>query len=185
MKIVLGLLGNTKVRVGLAVLVVIVGWKLVGKGVSMFRSVNTASFSTTAVGLTLDVPEGNEAYSSLDLTHLLPGADIYLGLDVRDSGSSGVQYGMITTSSGDGTLAKDLVVGVAAVSSGCDSEAYTAGSMLYPDHQGLDRAAFTGRALGSGSSDHLCFHVRLPLTVPGSLNAKSASATFDFSAEPA
>ncbi|HLJ99960.1 MAG TPA: hypothetical protein VKU39_08655 [Streptosporangiaceae bacterium] len=184
MKFVLGLLSSTKVRIALAVLVVIVGWQAVRKGVSVFRPVNMASFSSASVGLTLDSPTGNEAYSSLDLTHLLPGADIYMGLDVQDSGSSGVQYGMVTTSSGDGTLDKDLVVGVAVVTAGCDSGVYAAGTILYAEHAGLDRAAFTGRTLGGGVSDHLCFHVRMPLKLPSSLGLKSASATFDFSAQP-
>jgi hypothetical protein len=179
---VLGLLGHKLVRVVIVVVVVVLGWTAVNKGISLFRSVNSASFSTASLSLTADDATGGEAYSALDLTHLAPGADIYMGLSILNSGGTDFRYAMVTTSSGDGTLDKDLRVGVAAVAGGCDSGAYSAGTKLYNDHQGLDRAQFTGRALASGASDHLCFHVRFPLKLPSSLGLKSASATFDFTA---
>lgn len=182
-KFVLGLLSNTKVRIVIAVLVLIVGWRIVGKGVSLFRSVNTASFSTATISLSLDSSAGSEAYTSLDLTHLLPGADLYLGLTVRDAGGSDLTYGMVTTATGDGTLDKDLVVGVAAVSGPCDAGAYPAGTTLYAEQRGLDSATITGRELASGNSDDLCFHLRLPSS--SAIGMKSASATFDFTAQRA
>jgi hypothetical protein len=182
-KFVLGLLGNKMVRVALVVLVVILGWMGVKKGIALFHSVNSASFTTPSVSLTLDTPTGNEEYSALNLTSLAPGANIYMGLTITNSGSSGFRYGMVTTSSGDETLDKDLRIGVAAVSSGCNPGVYSAGTRLYSDRPGLDRAAFAARSLPSGSNDYLCFHLQLPLKLPGSLAFKSAAATFDFTAE--
>ena len=158
------------------------GWQLVNKAITMFRSVNTASFSIANVNLTVDGDTGNEDYSALDLTNLVPGANIYMGLTVTDTGTSDFRYGMVTTSSGDGVLAKDLRIGVTAVSGGCDQGVYAAGTALSGERQRLDTAAFSGRMLAAGATDHLCFHIQLPLRLPSSLRLKSASATFDFTA---
>jgi hypothetical protein len=182
-KFVLGLLGGLKGKLIIGALVLALGWWGVHKGVAMFRSVNTASFTTSAVSLTLDSGTGGERYSALDMSHLAPGADLYVGLSVDNSGSSGMRYGMVTTPSGDGVLAKDLRIGVAAVSGGCDAGAYAAGTRLYGEGQGLAGAVFTGRPLSPGAADHLCFHLKLPVTLPQSLQLESADATFDFTAQ--
>lgn len=149
-----------------------------------FHRYNSASFSAGAIDLALNTQTGEEQITAMSLTGMQPGADVYLGLSVVNTGSTAFRYSMTATPSGDGDLGDDLKIGVAAVpDSGCGSAAYAGGSAVLRDVAGLSRASFTGRSLAASTTEYLCFHVTLPWGFPSSLQGKSAQATLEFTAQ--
>lgn len=173
---------EARLVLGVAVLVVI-AWA-VHTVLGLFHRYDSAVFSTGTVDLAVNTQTGEEQITAMSLSGMRPGADVYLGLSVVNTGSTGFRYSMTATPSGDGSLGEDLRIGVAAVpDGGCGSSAYAAGTVLLRDVGGLSRAAFTGRSLASSTTDFLCFHVKLPWGFPVSLQGKSAEATLDFTAQ--
>jgi hypothetical protein len=178
--------GGKKPRLILAgSLLVFVLW-LVHGAKGMFGQGDTVSFSTPTVSLALDSPTGEEAYTALSLSNMVPGGDVYLGLTVTNTGAAGFRYSMSSTASGDGTLAKDLWIGIAVTDgTGCSSSDYSSGVPLMSDKAGLSQAVISGESLAASDSEYLCFHIRLPPGSPASAQAMSAQTTLDFTAEPA
>lgn len=140
--------------------------------------------SPATVGLALNSPDDEEAYSALTLTSVQPGANAYVGVTVANTGSSDFWFAMSSTASGDGGLDSDARIGVAAVpAGGCTSSGYAAGTSLYRDTRGLSAASVRAQPLAAGDSEYLCFHIQLPLAVPKSVQGRSAQDTLDFTAE--
>lgn len=183
MKLIKLLVGSVERLVIAAIILLVAGTWVVHKGISMIRSVNTASFTTKTVTLSLS-GAGNETYTALNMSGMQPGANLYVGLTVTNGGSSDFAYNMVTTPSGDGSLTNDLSVGVVSLTGpSCSSSAYSSGVKVYPDQRGLAGAAVTGRPLSGNSSDYLCLHLQLPWAVPKSVTGSSAAATLDFTAQ--
>jgi hypothetical protein len=90
----------------------------------------------------------------------------------------------VSTGSGDAKLSADVRVAIAAVTAGaCNSSGFAVGVSLGGESRGLSGPAFSGRVLRSGTSEYLCFHVRLPVGLPSSLQGASAQATLNFTAK--
>jgi hypothetical protein len=168
---------------GVAILVAIAWVAHVAFG--LFRHVNSVALSSATVGLALNRPNGADAYTDLSLSNVQPGADIYVGLTVANTGSSDFRYSMSSTPSGDAKLARGVRIGIAAVSSGdCGSAGYAAGTPVLRDTAGLARASVGERSLPASSSELLCFHLRLPWGLPTSLEGQAAADTLNFTAQP-
>jgi len=113
-----------------------------------------------------------------------PGADDYVGVTVANTGTTDFSFSMSSTPSGDGTLDRDLKIGVAVVpAGGCTSSGYAAGTPLYRDARGLSGATVRAQPLAAGDSEYLCFHVQLPMAVPQSILGRSAQDTLNFTAQ--
>jgi len=181
-KFLLKLPRRTLMLVGLGAVVVVL-WGI-HVGLSWLHRVNSASFSPTAVGLTADNQTGSDQYTALNLTSLYPGASLYVGLTVANLGTGDFTYSMVSTGSGDAKLAADVRIAVADVAAGaCNSSGFATGVSLGGESPGLSGPAFSGRVLRSGTSEYLCFHVRLPAGLPSSLQGASAQATLNFTAQ--
>ena len=166
-----------------AVVIVALLWG-VHLGLAWLHRVNSAAFSPATVGLTIDNQTGADQYTALNLTSVMPGASLYTGLTVANVGSSDFEYSMSTTASGDAKLASSVRISIAAVpAGGCGSSAFASGTALFREARGLPSASISGRLLAAGSSEYLCFHVRLPPGLPSSLQGDSAQATFNFTAQ--
>jgi hypothetical protein len=166
-----------------AVLVVVILWG-VHMGLGWLHRVNSASFTLATVGLTVNNDAGSDEYTALNLTSVIPGASLYTGLTVANTGSSGFRYSMSTTASGNAQLASSVRISIAAVPvGGCNSSAFASGTVLFSEARGLPSASIGARLLSAGTSEYLCFHVRLPLGMPNSLQGDSAQATFNFTAQ--
>jgi hypothetical protein len=149
----------------------------------LYRHGNSASFSAPAIGLAVNNETGEEAYTALNLTNVMPGGNMYVGLTLANTGSSDLKYSMSATVSGDGSLASALQVGIAVITaSSCSSSAYSAGTLLYSGARNLTRVAVSGEDLPPGSTEYLCFHVQMPWGLPNSLQGQSAAATLNFTA---
>jgi hypothetical protein len=173
---------QARLIIGIAFLAVI-AWA-VHVVLGYYHRYNSAAFSPGTVSLALNSPTGEAEYTALSLTGMMPGADVYVGLTVANEGSTTFKYSMTSTASGDGTLSKDIRIGVAAVAgNGCSSSAYSSGASLLRDTAGLSNASFSGRALPGAASEYLCFHARFPWGLPNSLQGRSAQATFNFTAQ--
>ena len=145
---------------------------------------DASTFSTGSISLTLNNQTGEVAFTDLSMTSMKPGDDVYAGLNVGNAGSLNFKYSMSATSSGDSDLATAMTIGIAAVAgTSCTSGTYAAGTSLYSDAAGLGDATIDSRALSAGASDYLCFHVKLPSDAASTLQGKSASATFNFTAQ--
>jgi hypothetical protein len=154
-------------------------------GYNLYRSTNSVSVSPATVGLALNSPDGEEAFTAMSLTSMQPGADAYVGVTVANTGSADFSFSMSSTPSGDGALDGDLRIGVAVVPAGsCTSSGYAAGTVLYRDARGLSGAAIGAQPLAAGDSEYLCIHVQLPVAVPQSVLGRSAQDTLDFTARP-
>jgi hypothetical protein len=150
---------------------------------SFVHRIDTASFETSTVSLAL-TQAGEEGYTALDINNVWPGANIYTGMDVDNSGGAAFRYSMVSTASGDSGLDGDLRVSIAAVQDGsCDASAFASGMLLEGERAGLSSAAIAHRPLAAGATDYLCFHVRLPLTVPRKILARDAQTTLNFTAQ--
>lgn len=181
-KFLLKLEKRTLMLVLTAVLVAVI-WG-VHAGLSWLHRVNSATFSPATVGLTVESQSGSDMYTVLNLTSLYPGASLYVGLTVANMGSGDFTYSMVSTPSGDGKLATDVRIGIAQVMAGsCNSGGFALGDELGGEASGLSNAAVSGRVLHAGTSEYLCFHVRLPAGLPSSLQGDSAQATLDFTAQ--
>ena len=162
----------------------VVGGYLAYRWVSSFvNRINTASFETPAVSLALN-QTADAGYTALDISNIWPGANIYTGLNVANTGGAGFRYSMVSTPSGDGGLDADLRVSIAAVQNGgCNAAAFAGGMLLERERAGLGSAALAGRPLAAGATDYLCFHIRLPLTLPRRILDRDAQATLNFTAQ--
>ncbi len=106
-----------------------------------YQRTNSVAVSPATVGLALNSPDGEEAFTALSLTSMQPGADDYVGVTVANTGTADFSFSMSSTPSGDGTLDRDLKIGVAVVpAGGCTSSGYAAGTPLYRDARGLSGA---------------------------------------------
>jgi hypothetical protein len=151
---------------------------------TLYRTTNSVTVSPATVGLTLNSPDGEEAYTALTMTSMQPGANAYVGLTVANTGTADFWFTMSSTASGDGSLDHDLKVGVAVVPAGsCTPAGYPAGTSLQRDTAGLSGASIKPQPLAAGDSEYLCFHVSLPLAVPKSIQGRSAQATLNFTAQ--
>jgi hypothetical protein len=167
---------------GVAFVVVILWGVHVGLG--WLHRVNSASFTPATVTLTTNNETGADEYTALNLTNVIPGASLYTGLTVANTGSGDFRYSMSTTASGNAQLASSVRISIATVPAGaCNSSAFSGGTVLFSEARGLPSASIGIRPLAAGSSEYLCFHVRLPLGVPNSLQGDSAQATFNFTAQ--
>jgi hypothetical protein len=181
-KFLLKLPKRTLMLAGAGVLVVIL-WGI-HAGLGWLHRVNSASFSPAAVSLTVDNGTGSDEYTALNLTSLYPGASLYAGMTVANTGSGDFTYCMVSTASGDARLAADVRISVADVAAGaCNSAGFAAGISLAGESRGLAGPSFSGRVLRAGTSEYLCFHVRLPAGLPSSLQGASAQATLNFTAQ--
>lgn len=176
--------GGKEARLVLGVaLLVAIAWA-VHAVLGFFHRYNSASFSASTIDLALNTQTGEDQITAMSLSDMMPGGEVYVGLSVVNTGGTAFRYSMTATPSGDGTLDKDLRVGVAAVpDSGCGSSAYAGGTTLLREVAGLSRASFSGRLLAASTTEYLCFHVRLPWGLPTSLGGRAAQATFDFTAQ--
>ena len=149
-----------------------------------YQRTNSVAVSPATVGLALNSPDGEEAFTALSLTSMQPGADDYVGVTVANTGTADFSFSMSSTPSGDGTLDRDLKIGVAEVpAGGCTSSGYAAGTLLYRDARGLSGATVRAQPLAAGDSEYLCFHVQLPVAVPQSILGRSAQDTLNFTAQ--
>ena len=149
-----------------------------------YQRTNSVAVSPATVGLALNSPDGEEAFTALSLTSMQPGADDYVGVTVANTGTADFSFSMSSTPSGDGTLDRDLKIGVAVVpAGGCTSSGYAAGTPLYRDARGLSGATVRAQPLAAGDSEYLCFHVQLPVAVPQSILGRSAQDTLNFTAQ--
>jgi hypothetical protein len=150
---------------------------------SFVNRINTASFETRTVNLAL-TQSADERYTALDVSNIWPGANIYTGLDVGNSGDATLRYSMASTPSGDSGLDTDLQVSIAAVQDGsCNAAAFASGMLLEREKGGLASAVIAGRPLAAGATDYLCFHLRLPVSVPRRIVDRDAQATLNFTAQ--
>lgn len=175
--------GNiARLALGIAVLAGI-SW-VVHFGYNLYKTTNSVTVSPASVGLALNSPVGEEAIAAVTMTSMQPGANAYVGVTVANTGTSDFWFTMSSTPSGDGSLDRELRVGVAVVPAGnCTSSGYASGTSLYRDASGLSAASIRAKPLASGDSDYLCLHIQLPLAVPKSLQGRSAQDTLDFTAE--
>jgi hypothetical protein len=149
-----------------------------------YRHTNSVTVSPVTVGLALNSPDDEEAITALTMTGLQPGASAFVGVTVANTGTAGFWFTMSSTPSGDGSLGRDVRIGVVAVpAGGCTSSGYAAGTSLYRDARGLSGASLKPQPLAAGDSEYLCIHIQLPLAVPKSILGSSAQDTLDFTAE--
>jgi hypothetical protein len=149
-----------------------------------YTSTNSVTVSPATVGLAVNSADGEEGYTALTMTGMQPGANAYVGVTVANTGTADFWFTMSSTASGDGSLDRDLKIGVAVVPVGnCTSLGYAAGTSLEHDTRGLSRASIKAQPLAAGDSEYLCFHVALPLALPKSILGRSAQATLNFTAE--
>jgi hypothetical protein len=172
-----------KARIVLAIVLLLgISW-VVHFVYNLFQTTNSVAVSPVAVGLALNSPDDQEAFTALNLTSMQPGADEYVGMTVANTGTADFWFNMASTPSGDSSLGKDLLVGIAAVPAGnCSSSGYAAGTFLHRDSRGLVNASIGWQPLAAGDSEYLCFHVRLPAALPESVQGGSAQDTLNFTA---
>jgi hypothetical protein len=175
--------GGKKARLALGIVILAgISW-VVHFVYTLYKTTNSVAVSPATVGLALNSPDDQEAYTALNLTSMQPGADEYAGVTVANTGSADFWFNMASTPSGDGSLGKDLLVGIAAVPVGsCSSSGYASGTFLHRDSRGLVNAAIGWQPLAAGDSEYLCFHVRLPPSLPKSIQGSSAQDTLNFTA---
>jgi hypothetical protein len=119
--------------------------------------------------------------STLTMLNLAAGDNFDAQLNIANAGSLGLTYGLATSIvivSGNPALASTLQLTVRVKTANpCSSRD---GAVLYNNE--LDLAAFTGRALGVGAGESLCFTIVLPTTAGSSVQNTNLAATFAFQA---
>jgi hypothetical protein len=175
--------GGKTARLALAVvLLAAISW-VVRFGYNLYKTTNSVTISPASVGLALDSPDDEEAFTVLTMTSMQPGADAYVGMTVANTGGADFWFSMSSTPSGDGGLSGDVRIGVAEVAAGgCSPSGYPAGTALHRDSRGLASASIGWQPLAAGDSEYLCFHVQLGPALPTSILGSSAQDTLNFMA---
>jgi hypothetical protein len=174
---------TARLVLGIAVLAGI-SW-VVHFAANLYKTTDSVTVSPASVGLALNSPDDEEAFTSLSLTSMQPGANAYVGMTVANTGTADFWFSMSGTASGDAGLARDLRVAVAEVpAGGCSPSGYPAGTSLHRQSRGLASASVGWQPLAAGDSEYLCFHVQLPLSLPTSIQGSSAQDTLNFMARP-
>jgi predicted ribosomally synthesized peptide with SipW-like signal peptide len=154
-----------------------------------------AGSTATFTAGTLDLVVGGDSddahdFAALTVPNMRPGDVQYAALDVANAGSLGFSYGMTAdTVDADGKpaglgAALDLDVEALADGVACNADNWGASAPLVSG--ALDGATFSGRALGAGVSDNLCFRVTFPDGGAGAdndLQGAATTATFSFTAQ--
>jgi hypothetical protein len=148
-----------------------------------------AVFSTGNVDLKLNGADGiSPAYdfASLSMSGMKDGSVKYGGLVVNNAGTLGFTYTMANTVTGDSTLASTLRVTVVTLTLGtaCDATSFAAGTPFIAASalNGAGVAISSPRTLAVAASDTFCFKIDLPSGSPNSVQAKTTTATFAFTA---
>lgn len=119
--------------------------------------------------------------STLTMTDLAAGDNFDGQVDIANGGSLALTYSLVTSVvivSGSPALPSTLLL-TARVKTANPCSARD-GVVLYNNQ--LDLAAFSGRSLGVGGSESLCFTIVLPTTAGNSLQNSNVAATFAFQA---
>jgi hypothetical protein len=141
-------------------------------------AVSTRANSFTAGNLKITQQFG--AGSTLSISDLAAGDSFDAELNITNAGSLGFSYGMLApTLTGSAALGSALQLTVRTKTANpCSSRD---GTVLMPATS-LSTATFSGRVLGVGGSDAICFTIVLPTTSGTSLQGTNVAATFTFQA---
>lgn len=163
---------------------------LVVSGLGVFNDDEAVADNSLDAG-TIDLST-SPVSSLLSLTSMFPGDALAAQLLVTNAGDGELRYAM-SASVSEGVLSAGLSLTIKSGLTTCDItsmddallgtvvvDATLASAGFGNPAQGLDAG---DRTLAAGSSEALCFLVRLPLSADNSLQGLSTSATFAFSAE--
>lgn len=147
------------------------------------EAVTTNAFTTGALDLTVGTTS-----ALLTGTNMVPGDQVTNALTVGASAASiDLRYAMTSATTGDATLAGELVLTIKSGVTACTDAGWTAdGTNLYagPLNAGLFGNPLQGahggdRNLLSNTTEDLCFNVSLPLASTASGVAVDTTFTFD------
>jgi len=150
------------------------------------ESVASGDFTTgsVAIGVT-------PVSTSLALADMAPGDEVTAPVTVSNDGTLDLRYAVTSVSGGDADLAAALAVTVKSGVADCTNSGFAgsgspvAGGTLSALSFGdvTPGAQADDRTLAPGGSEVLCFQVALATSAADTLQGKTASATFTFSAE--
>ncbi|HET9441741.1 MAG TPA: TasA family protein [Acidimicrobiales bacterium] len=147
----------------------------------------TSTFTAGTVDLVLGGDTDDAyAFSSLEMSDMKPGSEVYAPLTVANTGTLDFAYDLATgTVDTGGALGTQLQLEAKVVAAGGDcvaGAAYTAASTVITAGA-MSAAAVTDRALNASASEILCFKVSLPSDTANSFQGAQTTATFTFSAD--
>ena len=150
------------------------------------ESVASGDFTTgsVAIGVT-------PVSTSLALANMAPGDEITAPVTVSNDGTLDLRYAVTSVTGGDAGLAAALAVTVKSGVADCTNGGFAGsgssvagGTLSALSFGNVTQGAQAGdRTLAPGGSEVLCFQVALPTSAASTLQGKTASATFTFSAE--
>jgi hypothetical protein len=162
----------------------------------MVTGMTSASYNSGAQSLSNGFTSGSVVVGAglaggdtLTASNLVPGDSFVSQLTVQSNGSLGLRYAMTTSVTGDTSLASALLLAIRTKTANpCSSQD---GTVLYGP--AAMNAAFLGdpaygqqtgdRLLEAGVTEGLCFSLAFPSGASSSLQGKSATVTFNFTAE--
>ena len=150
------------------------------------ESAATGNFTTGSVGIGV-----TPISTSLALANMAPGDKVTAPVTVSNDGTLDLRYAVTSVAGGDAGLASALAVTVKSGVANCSNAGFAgsgasvaSGTLSALSFGDVTPGAQAGdRVLAFGGNEVLCFQVALPTTAANSLQGKTASATFTFSAE--
>jgi hypothetical protein len=165
---------------------------LIGVGSSSPNRATLALLTTSASSTgnvfsagTVHISDSLEAGTTLSMENLIAGDTFDAELRIANAGSLGLNYALTTSTSGNGTLASEILVKIRPrTSNPCTSHdglpvlysgALASAVVGNPAH-GAD---LNDRSLGAGATEVLCFTIELPTSVTTQDALVTASFLFD------
>ena len=148
-------------------------------------TVNGTTLSAGTIDLRVNGQDAISAYTSLDLTTMVPGSSTAAVLTVKNSGTASLKYTATTSASNEDNkgLGAALVVKVTGDPSvsGSAPSASCAGSALAGSGSGLNGTLVgTGRLLAAGATEPICVQISLPAAAPASLQGATTTVALTF-----
>ena len=147
----------------------------------------TSTFTTGTLDLRLNGDATTSyGFTTLSLSNIKPGDDVYAPLTVSNNGTLPYTYTMTSSATNpDGKSLKDqLQAGARLVANTglCTSGGYAAGTTVIAAGSLSAAAISTPRSVAAGSSEVLCFHVSLDVTTGNAYQGATTTSTMNFSA---
>lgn len=150
-----------------------------------------ATFSTGSIDIKLDGSDGNPTaydWTNLSASGMGDGTSKYANLVVSNGGTLNFTYQLgVTNSSGDAGLYGALRVSATVVpdATTCDASGIAAGAgrtVLFTDVAFGSATFAAARSLAAGAHETVCFRVTLPSGSASTLQSKTTTANFLFTA---
>lgn len=150
-------------------------------------TVSGAHFGSGTIDLKVNNADSLPAYTSLNLSTMVPGNSVAGVLTIKNSGIAPLKYTAITTATNaDGkNLRGSLVVKVtgASAATGTSPSMTCSGSALTGAQTTLNGSLLsTGRLLAAGASETVCVQVTLDAAASTSLQGAATDVVFTFNA---